>query len=160
MTLLRIASDGRFIIEPVFVEGKAWKGDRTIPNGEIITTPLTGDALSKYLRQNFKQMYGIWDEIDAEIKEDREAINQRKNAVNTFNDEEVKISKILDDVKEFVDEGNVSDFRRNRNKMVRQAIRDKNKLREREIKKKIRELEKQKNKESVRKSDKINPFKH
>jgi hypothetical protein len=117
-------------------------------------------ALSKYLRQNFKQMYGIWDEIDAEIKEDREAINQRKNAVNTFNDEEVKISKILDDVKEFVDEGNVSDFRRNRNKMVRQAIRDKNKLREREIKKKIRELEKQKNKESVRKSDKINPFKH
>jgi hypothetical protein len=44
--------------------------------------------------------------------------------------------------------------------MVRQAIRDKNKLREREIKKKIRELEKQKNKESVRKSDKINPFKH
>ena len=105
-------------------------------------------------------MYGIWDEIDAEIKEDREAINQRKNAVNTFNDEEVKISKILDDVKEFVDEGNVSDFRRNRNKMVRQAIRDKNKLREREIKKKIRELEKQKNKESVRKSDKINPFKH
>lgn len=160
MTLLRIASDGRFIIEPVFVEGKAWKGDRTIPNGEIITTPLTGDALSKYIRQNFKQMYGIWDEIDAEIKEDREAINQRKNAVNTFNDEEVKISKILDDVKEFVDEGNVSDFRRNRNKMVRQAIRDKNKLREREIKKKIRELEKQKNKESVRKSDKINPFKH
>ena len=159
MTLLRIASDGRFIIEPVFVEGKAWRGDRYVPNGEILKTPLTGDALSKYIKQNIQQMYGMWVDIDAEIKEDREAINQRKNAVNTFSDEEVKISKVLDDVKEFIDEGNVSEFRRKRNKMVRQAIRDKNKLREREIKKKIRELEKQKNKENTRKSDKINPFK-
>jgi hypothetical protein len=160
MTLLRIASDGRFIIEPVFVEGKAWKGDRYVPHGEIIKTPLTGDALTKYINQNFHQLYGIWDEIDAEIKTTREAVNQRKNAVNTFNDEEVKISKIIDDVKDFIEDGNVSEYRRQRNKMVRQAIRDKNKLREREIKKKIRELEKQKNKQNTRKSDKLNAFKN
>jgi hypothetical protein len=160
MTLVRIASDGRFIIDPVFVEGKAWKGDRYVPNGDVIKTPLTGGALVKYIKQNFQMMYGIWDEIDEEIKSDRENTNQRKNAINTFNDEEVKVSKVIDNVPEFIENGNVSEFRRDRNKQIRQAIRDKNKLRDREIKKKIRELEKQKTKENTRKGDKLNAFKH
>lgn len=156
MTLLQIASDGKFIIHPVFVKGKAWKGDRNVPNGDIIKTPLSGSALTKYIHQNFYELYGIWDEIDDEIKETKEAQNQRKNAVNTMNDEEVKLSKVIPDVDIFIDDGNVSPERRARNKMIRQAIRDKNKLREREINKKIRELKKEKTKTNIRNSDKYN----
>ena len=158
MTLLKITSAGRFLVERVFVEGKAWRRDRYVPQDDVPDYPLTGGALTKHIIQNFHDMYGIWDEIDQEIKQSKEASNQRKNAINTFNDEEVKVSKVLDDVDKFIVDGNVSPKRRERNKKIRQAIREKNKLREREIKKKIRELEKSKRKKDKRDRTKFNPF--
>ena len=160
MTLLKITGDGRFRIEQVFVEGKAWRSDRHIPEGNIPNTPLSGRALSKYLKHNFNDMYGIWDTIDGKTKKQNEASNQRKNAVNTFSDEEVKVSKVLDKtVDEFIVDGNVSEQRRERNKKIRQAIKEKNKLREREIKKKMREVEKSNRKQDARDHDKFNAFK-
>lgn len=156
MTLLQIAGDGRFIIVPIFVKGKVWKGDRTIPSGNVMTKPLTGSGLLSYIQENFYNMYGIWDEVDEEVKEGRESSNQRKNAVNTMNDEEVKLSEVIDNVDNFIEDGNVSPQRRDQNKQIRQAVRDKNKLREREIKKKIRGLEKEKRKAGERTSKKLN----
>lgn len=160
MTLLKITGDGRFRVEPVFVEGKAWRSDRNIPQGNLPTSPLSGRALNKYFNHNFKEMYGIWDEIDEKTKKANEAANQRKNAVNTFSDEQVKVSKVLDKtVNEFIVDGNVSPERRERNKKIRQAIREKNKLREREIRKKMRDIEKAETKQSNRDHDKYNAFK-
>lgn len=160
MTLLKVTGDGRFRVEQVFVEGKAWRSDRYIPQTNVPNTPLSGRALSKHFHHHFHDMYGVWDEIDEETKKENEASNQRKNAVNTFSDEEVKVSKVLDkSVDEFIVDGNVSHERRERNKKIRQAIRDKNKLREREVKKKMRELEKAKVKQDGRDHDKLNGFK-
>lgn len=159
MTLLRITGDGRFLIEPVFVEGKAWRHDRYIPQNDLPRTPLTGKGLSEYIRHHFYEMYGVWDEIDEKVKSDNESSNLRKNAVNTLNDEEVKISKVLDKtIEEFIDTGNVSPERRERNKAIRQTIRDKNKIRNREIKKKIRDLKKEKGKQDKRNSNRLNVF--
>jgi hypothetical protein len=158
MTLLKITTAGRFLVDRVFVEGKAWRRDRYIPQDDVPTYPLTGAALNKHIVQNFYDMYGVWDEIDAEIKDAKEASNQRKNAINTFNDEEVKVSEVLNNVKDFIMDGNVPAKRRERNKKIRQAIREKNKLREREIKKKIREIEKSKRKKDKRDRTKFNPF--
>jgi hypothetical protein len=159
MTLLRIAGDGRFIVEQVFVEGKAWRHDRHVPQNNLPRTPLSGKGLAEHMKHNFYEMYGIWDEIDNKVKEENESTNQRKNAVNTFNDEEVKISKVLDkSVEKFIDDGNVSPGRRERNKAIRQVIRDKNKIRNSEIRKKIRELKKEKGKQDKRNSNRLNVF--
>ena len=78
-------------------------------------------------------MYGVWDDWDEIKKDTKEAVNQRKNAVNTMNDEEVKLKKVIRDINDFIIKGNVSPKRRNRNKEARKAIKEKNKLREREI---------------------------
>lgn len=160
MTLLKITSDGRFKVNQVFVDGKVWRSDRNVPHTNIPNMPMTGRSLTKYIDRHFYDMYGIFDEIDNKTKVDNELSNQRKNAINTMNDEEVKVSKVLDsDVNEFISSGNVSDKRRERNKQIRHVIRDKNKLRDREIKKKLRELNKSKNKQDGRDHDKLNPFK-
>ena len=156
MTLIQITSDGRFVLVPVFIKGKVWKGDRMVPSGEVIQNPLMAVGLLSYIKENFYNMYGIWDEVDEEVKDTRESSNQRKNAVNTMNDEEIKLSEVIDDTELFIDEGNVSPKRRDENKRIRQAVRDKNKLREREIKKKIRALEKEKRNAGERTSKKLN----
>ena len=103
MTLLKITGDGRFKVEQVYVEGKVWRSDRNVPHSDIPSQPLSGHALAKHFKEHFHDMYGVWDEIDDQIKEDNESSNQRKNAVNTMSDEEVKISKVLDkSVDEFI----------------------------------------------------------
>jgi len=158
MTLLKVTSSGRFQVQRVFVEGKAWRDDRFVPQDNTPKNPLTGSGLNKYIMQNYMPMYGVWDKIDEVKKEHNEQINQRKGALNTFNDEEVKVSRVIDDIDEFIVRGNVSNKRRLRNKAMRQASRDKNKVREREIKKKIREMEKDKNKQSRRDRESLNPF--
>lgn len=158
MTLLKITDSGRFQVERVFVEGKAWRDDRFIPQENTPTQPLTGSGLNKYISQNYMQMYGVWDKIDELKKEHNEQVNQRKNALNTFNDEEVKVRQVLDDIDDFIVRGNVSEKRRKQNKAIRQAARDKNKIRDREIKKKIREMEKEKNKKARRDRQSLNPL--
>lgn len=158
MTLLKIVESGRFVIERVFVEGKAWRDDRYIPQEDVPNKPMTGSGLNKYITQNYMPMYGVWDEIDEMRKEHKEQINQRKNALNTFSDEEVKVSKVLDDVDKFIVRGNVTNKQRKRNKTLRQSARDKNKVREREIKKKVREMEKDKNKQARKDRQSMNPL--
>lgn len=158
MTLLKITSSGRFQVQQVFVKGKAWRDDRLVPQNNVPKQPLTGSGLNKYITKNYNQMYGVWDKVDELKKEHNEQVNQRKNALNTFNDEEVKVSRVIDDIDNFIIQGNVSDRRRKRNKSIRQAARDKNKVREREIKKKIRELEKEKNKKNRRDRQSLNPL--
>lgn len=159
MTLLKITSGGRFLIEQIFVEGKAWRRDRYIPQSDVPRNPMTGGALNKYIIQNYYDMYGVWDEIDEEIKAEKESSNQRKNAINTFNDEEVKVGEVIDNVEKFITDGNVPANRRERNKQIRQAIREKNKIREREIRKKIREIEKSKRKQRKIDGKKFSAFK-
>jgi hypothetical protein len=159
ITLLKVLNDGRFKVEQVFVPGKAWRKDRYVPQSKIPNIILSGRALCKYFDSNFYDMFGVWDKVDAEIKQNNEASNQRKNAINAFNDEQVKISNVLEmPVDDFIVNGNVSDKKRARNKKIRQAIREKNKLREREIKKKIREIKKDENKQYKRERDKFNAF--
>jgi hypothetical protein len=143
MTLLRITADGRFKIEPIYVEGKVWKSSRHIPEGNITNQPLTASALFKYLNVNFNSMYGVWDKIDEKVKNLRENTNERKNALNTFNDEEIKVGKLISNIDLFIKEGNVSDARREYNKAVRQAIKNKIRQRDKELKKKIRDVEKE-----------------
>jgi hypothetical protein len=159
MTLLKVTPSGRFVVDPVFVEGKAWRDDRTIPDGKAPQKAYTGYALNEYFKTNFYEMYGRWDEIDEAKKYVREASNQRLNAMNTMNDEEVKVSEVLEmPVTEFIATGNVSKERRERNKASRQAIKERNQLREREIKKKMRELDKASNKSDRKERNKLNPF--
>jgi len=158
MTLVKVTGSGRFVVERVFVEGKAWRDDRYIPQDNTPKQALTGSGLNKYITQNYEPMYGVWDQIDEMKKEHNEQINQRKNALNTFSDEEVKVSRVLDEVDSFIVRGNVTNKRRKRNKEIRQASRDKNKVREREIKKKVRELEKEDNKKARRDRQSLNPL--
>lgn len=158
MTLLKVTSSGRFQVERIFVKGKAWRDDRYIPQNNTPTNPLTGSALNTYLTKNYMPMYGVWDKVDQAKKEHTEQVNQRKSALNTFNDEEVRVSKVIDDIKKFTVQGNVSNKRRKQNKESRQASRDKNKIRDREIKKKIREMEKDRNKQSRRDRQSLNPL--
>jgi len=158
MTLMKITNSGRFLVEQVFVEGKAWKDDRLIPQGSVPKTPMTGKTLLKHFKRNFHDMYEVWDEWDEIKKNTKEAANQRKNAVNTMSDEEVKLKKVIKNISEFIARGNVPPKRRERNKEIRQAVREKNKLREREIKKKMRELEKENHKKNRRERNKLNPL--
>jgi len=158
MTLIKVSESGRLIVQQVFVKGKAWKDDRMVPQSNLPNTPLSGSALNKWIYQNYYNMYGIWDSIDESKKYIREQANQRKNAVNTMNDEEIKIGRLIPDIETFIARGNISRERRERNKTVRQAIREKNQLREREIKRKMRELEKEQNRQQRRERNKLNPL--
>jgi hypothetical protein len=158
MTLLKITPSGRFLVDQVFVEGKAGKDDRNVPQTAVPRTPFTGKTLLKHINRNFYEMYGMWEEIDDIKKDARESTNQRKNATNIMNDEEVKIGRVLRDIDDFIINGNVSRRRRERNKEVRQSIHEKNKLREKEIKKKMREILKEKGKLERRHRNRLNPL--
>lgn len=159
MTLLKITPSGRFIIVPVEVEGKAHRDTRMVPDSNVVKKAYTGHSLNEHVKKNFYEMYGRWDEIDAQKKYLRETSNQRLNAMNTMNDEEVNVGDVLDkSIQEFIAVGNVSKDRRDRNKAARQAIKERNQLREREIKKKIREIDKSKNKQDRKDRNRLNPF--
>ncbi len=158
MTLMQITSKGRFIVKQVFVKGKGNKEDRNVPQENIPEKAYLGHALVQYFDKYYYNMYGIWDEIDEEIKAVKESTNQRRNAVNTMNDEEVDVGKIIRDINDFIEHGNVSKDKREFNKKVRKNIREKNKFREREIRKKIREAKKSLRKKERRERNKMNPF--
>ena len=158
MTLMKITGSGRFLIQQTFVEGKAWRHDRLVPQTKTPKNPFTGSTLVKYINRNYHEMYGIWDKIDQTEKDLNRDTNARKNAVNTMNDEEIKIGKLIRDINTFINDGNVSPERRERNKKIRQSIRDKNKLREKEIKKKIREMRNEENKQTRKRRSRLNPF--
>lgn len=130
-----------------------------VPHSKPPAHPLSPKSTLKHIRKNFNKMYGMWDEIDEIKKSEREASNQRKNAVNTMNDEEVKVAKVIPTtINRFIAAGNVSNKRREKNKEARLAIREKNRLREKEIKKRMREILKEKGKLERRHRNRLNPF--
>jgi hypothetical protein len=158
MTLLKITNSGRFVVIPIDVEGKSWKPDKTIPAGsDIRQKAFTGHSLAQYVSRNYYDMYGRTEEFEEQVKAEREAINQRKNAMNTMNDESVDVGKVID-VDEFIIDGNVSDQERERNKLIRKRIIKRNQIRDREVKKKMREMEKNSGKRDRRDRNKLNPF--
>lgn len=157
-TLLQITSDGRFIVKPVAVEGKGGKIDKNVPAALTPTRTYVGYALGQYLTKNFFEMYGYNDSIDEEIKYIKENTNQRKNAVNTMNDESVKIGKVIPDIEKFIEIGNTTKEDRERNKSLRKNIKEKNKFREKEIKKKVREARKELEKQARTDRQRLNPF--
>jgi hypothetical protein len=157
-TLLQINASGRFQVVQVEVKGKSWRPDKSIPaNNSICRKAYVGHALDIELSNNYESLYGVWDEIEAEIKSEREAINQRKNAVNIMNDEEVDIGKIVN-VDVFVIDGNVPEYERKRNQAIRKKIIKRNQLRERNIKKKMRDIERNEGKVNRRARNSLNPL--
>lgn len=156
MTLVQIGADGRFRIVPVFVEGKAWKADRWIPEGQVNQAPMSSQALLKYVTGKFDSLYGVWDSIDAKVKNVREQSTARLTALNTMNDEEVKVGRVIGDLQKFVREGNVSDEKREYNKEVRKAVLKKLRVREKEARKVARDIAKAERRKDVRDRSKIN----
>lgn len=121
MTLVEVCGDGRLKLKPVFVKGKAWRADRYIPEGVVNQSPMSAQALHSYIVDNFDQLYGVWDEIDAIMKDDSESSNARENAVAVMNDEEIKVGRVIPNVAKFINEGNVSPAKREYNKEMRKA---------------------------------------
>lgn len=158
MVLLQITPSGRFMIIPTFVKGKAWREDKVVPNGNVPTNALGGAALDKFLRGNYENMFGIIEQQELLIKKENESENKRKNAVNTLNDEEIKMSQVIPDINDFIIDGNVSPERNDFNRKIRESIREKNQLRQREIRKKARAIEKAKNRSTRNERNKLNPF--
>lgn len=158
MTLLKVSGSGRFQVIQTFVEGKAWKEDRLIPQANVPKKAYSGHALVRYFEQNYFEMFGVWDEIDDTIKYEIETSNQRKNSLNTMNDEEVDVGKVIKDLDEFIEDGNVTREQRERNKEMRQAVKEQNKLREKAIRKKIREKSKDQRKKDRKGRNSLNPF--
>jgi hypothetical protein len=159
LTKVKITSSRRLIIEQVFVEGKVWKKDRLVPQEGATNKAFNPKGLENYLNKNYAVMYGFWDAIDEEMKARREAENARRSAVNTMNDEEVNIDPVIPmTVNQFVDDGNVSLDQLDKNKQIRQNVKKKNQLRDREIRKKVREKKKDKSKQVRRDKAKVNPF--
>ena len=156
MTLLMITSDGRFKIVPVFVEGKSWRSDRHIPEGNVIQAPMTAQALDKYFTDHYHSLFGIWDDIDIKVKRVREDTNQRKNALATFNDEEIRVGGLVGNIDTFINDGRVSYQERERNREVRKALKVRNQARERAIKAKLRDLAKNEKRKDERKMDSLN----
>lgn len=158
ITLLKITNTGRFLIIPVEVKGKSWRPDKVVPaKKDVRNKAFTPSALHQFINRNYKEMYGIWEAYEDSIKTERELINQRKNAVNIMNDEEVDIGKIVN-VDEFIIDGNVDDYERERNKLIRKNIVKKNQIRERNIRKRMREIEKTQGKKERRDRNRLNPF--
>jgi len=151
MTLVQVNADGRLKIIPVHVEGKAWKGDRWIPEGTINQNPMSPSALCSYIESNFDSMYGVWDRIDDVVKTARENTTARINALNTFNDEEIKVSRVIGNVDKFIKNGNVTPERLEYNKEVRKALLKKIRNREKEANEQVRDIVKaEKRKEAAK----------
>ena len=156
MTLVQIGADGRFKIVPVYVEGKAWKADRHIPEGNVNQSPMSAQGLLKYITDDYASLYGVWDKIDTKVKHIREQSTARLTALNTLNDEEIKVCRIIGDIDKFVREGNVSDERREYNKEVRKSVLKKLRIREKESERLARDVAKAERREDQRRRSKIN----
>jgi hypothetical protein len=156
MTLDRIGADGRFTIVPVFVEGKAWKADRWIPEGQVNQMPMSSKALLSYITDKYASLYGVWDKIDEKVKNIREQSTARLTALNTLNDEEIKVGRVIGDLDKFVREGNVSDAKREYNKEVRKAVLKKLRIREKEAKKVANDVAKAERRKDKRERSKLN----
>jgi hypothetical protein len=158
MVLLKVLPSGRFQVIQSFVPGKAGKPDRYSPDANIPPGPNGGRGLVAWFNTNYMPMFGTGDAQLAIQKKTKELINERKNSVNTMNDEEVKIGKLIPNVNNFIMFGNTTPERREHNKLTRRAIREKNRKREAEVKKRLRERTKQDDKNERAQRQKMNPL--
>jgi hypothetical protein len=117
---------------------------------------MSSQALLRYITDKFGSLYGVWDNIDAKVKHVREQSTARLTALNTMNDEEVKVGRVIGDLQKFVREGNVSDEKREYNKEVRKAVLKKLRIREKEARKVARDIAKAERRKAVRDRSKIN----
>lgn len=156
MTLVRVCGDGRLKIVPVFVKGKVWKADRYVPEGQVNQTAMSPHALYRYIVENFHTLYGVWDEIDAQVKNANENYNSRVNALNVMNDEEIKVGRVIPDLAKFIKEGNVSDAKREYNKEVRKATAKRIDDRKSDAKEKVRNIVKAKKRAEKNRMNKLN----
>jgi hypothetical protein len=77
-------------------------------------------------------------------------------ALNTLNDEEVKVGRVIGDLDKFVREGNVSDAKREYNKEVRKAVLKKLRIREKEARKVANDVAKAERRKDKRERSKLN----
>jgi hypothetical protein len=113
--------------------------------------------LLSYITDNFASLYGVWDTIDEKVKGIREQSTARLTALNTLNDEEIKVGKVIGDIEKFVREGNVSDKRREYNKEIRQAVIKKLRIRDKESHRVANDIAKAEKRKETRERAKYNP---
>lgn len=160
ITLLQITSNGRFIVKQVFIKGKAGKQDKNVPSENVPTQAYMGFALAQYFKKYYYELFGLVEEIEEEVKTLKIASNERKNALGTFNDNEINVGKLIKDINKFIEYGNVPKERVEENKRIRRNIKKKNVGREREIRAKVREAKKYLRKKEKKSRQKLNPLLH
>lgn len=157
-TLLKITPDQRLAIIPVKVPAKYHMQDRHMPDGLVTREPMTPTRLLAYVVRNYYTLYRVQNEIDLIIKDEQAAKNLRRNALATMNDEQIKVSRVIQNLDEFIERGNVPMATRLENKRNRQLRHKRNKMREREEAKLIRRLRKTKMQRHNRHREAMNPF--
>lgn len=159
LTLLKITSDGRFIIVPCEVRKKLWMDRRVVPEGNISNAPMEGSKLVNYLNKNFNVMYGVFDTIKKKVDTARVNASARKNALITMSDEEVMVGDVLPvGPEEFIEKGNVSPEQLEFNKKRRRSIHQANVKHRKEVRAKMREIEKAERKKEKAKEMSYNMF--
>ena len=159
LTKVQVTTSRRLKLKQTFVKGKVWRKDRLVPQEGMTNKIFNPKGLENYLNKNYDIMYGFWDVVDAEIKATREAEHSRRSALNTFSDEEINVDPVIPmKVGEFLEDGNVSLEILEKNKLLRKKVKEKNKFRDREIRKVIREKKKDTGKQSRRDKNARNPF--
>lgn len=113
--MVKIYPSGRMLIYPVVNT----KELRTIPEGKVPTDALFGKQLVEYLKSRYQELFGNYESRKEEEKEEKASVNARKSAINTLSDEEVNITSSISNVKKFIEQGNVSDERRELNEQKR-----------------------------------------
>lgn len=151
ITLIKVAPSGKLILVPVVIANE----NRIIPDGKIKITPMDGKQMNNYLNDQYDMLYGDYNRKEEEEKTSESGLNARKNAINTMHDEEVPITKVIDNINDFVNDGNVDDSTRQLNKKKREEINKKKSEKRRSSKRAKRELDKQKAKDLKRKLEKF-----
>lgn len=151
ITLVKVSASGKLVLVPVVIANE----NRIIPDGKIKITPMDGTQMNNYLKNNYSSLFGEYNRDQELEKQENTGINARKNAINTMYDEEIEINKVVDNINEFVKDGNVDEETRLKNKERREEINKKKSERKRSIKRATRELDKQKAKDLKRKLEKF-----
>lgn len=141
--LVKVTPSGKFQIVPSFIETE----NRIIPHGKILTQPMDGRSLNDYINKNYMDLFGIENIKDEGEKIENRGINARQAAINTLRDEEINVSEIFQNVSEFIEDGNVDDETRERNKQRRIEASKKKIEEERSKKRLVKKIEKQKAKD-------------
>ena len=153
MTRLKIYPDGRVLIVPIQFDGSIVKMSRMVPDGDKVPTiPMSIGSLRAHIKKHEFDMYGRDNQIDEENREARIEVNKRLNAVTTLSDEDIHLDEApkIDNVKKFIVYGNVSDERREYNRLIRKKRKEINQRVKSETKRRLREMLKNEKKKEKR----------